>query len=354
MWEVPVQRSRNFSHSEWCSSTVIGESFTLDYDLPNDVMYCETCAGIGLMFFARQMLNLDADGEYADVMERALYNTVISGMALDGRHFFYVNPLEVNPSKDKKNPTKSHVKPVRPEWLGCACCPPNLARLVTSLEKYIYSFRENEVLVNLYVDSTVTDLYRMNKLTLVQETNYPQTGDIRLSIKYSSNSSVRLGIRVPSWSDKITVNHNGNKINPECIRGYVYIQVRDGDVIELSIDMLISRWYASLNVSEDTGKVAIARGPVVYCMEQVDNGENLHQLMLPKSAVLKYKNDYLLDGKYETGCIETTGLRNESQDTALYSRNFNIKTKECNIRLVPYYSWANRGENEMRVWINEA
>ena len=118
-------------------STVIGEAFTLDYDLPNDTMYCETCASIGLIFFAGQMLRIESRSEYADIMERALYNTALAGMALDGRHFFYVNPLEVVPEKSAKDPGKSHVKPVRPEWLGCACCPPNLARMIASVDKYI-------------------------------------------------------------------------------------------------------------------------------------------------------------------------------------------------------------------------
>ena len=332
-------------------STVIGESFTLDYDLPNDVMYCETCASIGLMFFARQMLKAEANAEYADVMERALYNTVISGMALDGRHFFYVNPLEVVPAKDKKNPTKSHVKTVRPEWLGCACCPPNLARLVTSLEKYIYTFGDNAILANLYVDSTITTDYQGGKVTLVQQTKYPKNGRVNLSVSMDNGKMIRLGIRIPFWATEYSLMVNGAAVNANPSDGYVYVIVEDGADIELELKMEVVRWYANLSVREDLNKVAIGRGPVIYCVEEVDNGADLHMLMLPRSAVAKYteKTDFNgIDG------IDIEGFRREmTKDAPLYTRDTNRNKEKTSIHFVPYYSWANRGENEMRVWINE-
>ena len=177
-------------------STVIGESFTLDYDLPNDTMYCETCASIGLMFFAGQMLRIESDAEYADVMERALYNTVISGMALDGRHFFYVNPLEVVPAKSAIDPGKSHVKPIRPQWLGCACCPPNLARLIASLDRYIYTVKEDEILVNLFIRSEMTCNYENGNVTIRQECDYPRTSKIGFEIKNSRPYDINVKIRL--------------------------------------------------------------------------------------------------------------------------------------------------------------
>lgn len=332
-------------------STVIGESFTLDYDLPNDVMYCETCASIGLMFFARQMLMAEGSGEYGDVMERALYNTVLSGMALDGRHFFYVNPLEVVPAKDKKNPTKSHVKTTRPEWLGCACCPPNLARLITSLEKYIYSFKEDEILLNLFIDSTITNTFMGGKATLILQADYPKSGEIKLSVKLEDLDEIKVGIRIPSWLDDFTLSVNGERISAEVRNGFAYLNVQNEDVVELNMEIPVVRWYANNNVREDLRKVAVAKGPMVYCMEEVDNGSDLHLLMLPKAAAAKLSKT---DGLMGIEGIDMEGFRIEKdENTSLYSREKETVMKETSIHFIPYYAWANRGENEMRVWVNE-
>ncbi|MCR5581150.1 MAG: glycoside hydrolase family 127 protein, partial [Pseudobutyrivibrio sp.] len=172
-------------------STVIGESFTLDYDLPNDTMYCETCAAIGLMFFARQMLRIEPNGEYAEVMERSLYNCALAGMALDGKHFFYVNPLEVNPKKSKLDPTKSHVKPVRPAWLGCACCPPNLARMITSLDDYIYTVADDGILLNQYIDSNAKLQVAGGQVEITQQTQFPWDEKVTITIRNSASADVR-------------------------------------------------------------------------------------------------------------------------------------------------------------------
>ena len=335
-------------------STVTGESFTLDYDLPNDTMYCETCASIGLMFFAGQMLRIESDAEYADVMERALYNTVISGMALDGRHFFYVNPLEVVPAKSAKDPGKSHVKPIRPQWLGCACCPPNLARLIASLDRYIYTVKEDEILVNLFIRSEMTCNYENGNVTIRQECDYPRTSKIGFEIKNSRPDDINVKIRIPSWADKYmgTVDENDMKIT--CDRGYWCVSVSQGcHTISLDLEIMPKRWYANAKVSENIGKVAIARGPFVYCAESVDNHEDLHLIELPRNSFLDYKwqND-LLGG---VGVIEAEGIRLKAarDPGALYSCEGYEKIPQ-KIKLIPYYSWANRGENEMRVWINEA
>ena len=182
-------------------STVTGEAFTLDYDLPNDTMYCETCASVGLVFFASQMLRLAPKAEYADVMERALYNTVLSGMALDGRHFFYVNPLEAVPAKSHLDPGKSHVKCVRPEWLGCACCPPNLARLLTSLEQYIYLTGKDRILINLFIASRLHFDCEDGSAEIEMETDYPRSGKIYIRARRSGTRALQIGIRIPGWAE---------------------------------------------------------------------------------------------------------------------------------------------------------
>ncbi len=331
-------------------STVIGEAFTLDYDLPNDTMYCETCASIGLVFFARNMLRNEARGEYADIMERALYNTAIAGMALDGRHFFYVNPLEVVPAKYKKDPTKSHVKPVRPQWLGCACCPPNLARLVTSLEKYIYTeTKDGKVLVNLYVQSESDFSWG----SITQKTSYPQDGVVEITIRNDSEAEKNIGFRLPGWSDNTVISVNGTKIDHADTDGFAYISVKKGETrISIEFDMSVKEWYSNINVSENTGKVALSRGPFVYCMEEVDNGRNLHNLKLDTGSGyrLSWKEDEL-HGIYE---INAKGHRLCSDSQELYERRPDkFYAEETTIKFIPYYAWANRGENEMRVWIKK-
>ncbi len=391
-------------------STVNGESFTLDYDLPNDTMYCETCASIGLIFFARQMLRIEAKSEYADVMERALYNTALAGMALDGRHFFYVNPLEVVPEKSRKDPTKSHVKIVRPDWLGCACCPPNLARLISSVEDYVYSEVGRDILVNLFIKSSMTRDYGDGEVKVEIDADYPKNGKVTVRVENKTSGAVRIGIRIPGWAEKASgkVCTGGSEANgcaegKACSDGHVtdvdcrvktedgfwYVEAGVGETsIELELDMTPQRWYANPLVSEDVDKVAVARGPQVFCAEGVDNGENLHLLSLPSDAELTCSWDEELLGGVNVieaegvrdsdgEANETAGVRdsdgeekesagaetcNEMQNTSgeaacgaggLYRKRKATAEKPVKIKMIPYYAWANRGPNEMRVWLRE-
>ena len=337
-------------------STVTGEAFTLDYDLPNDTMYCETCASVGLIFFAAQMLRLAPRGEYADVMERALYNTALAGMALDGRHFFYVNPLEAVPAKSHLDPGKSHVKCVRPEWLGCACCPPNLARLLTSLEQYIYLAREEEILVNLFIASQMHAAYEGGELDLAMSCDYPRSGEIRIRADVH-DADARVGIRIPGWVDGVSCTLDGKEAlsqgaGADVRDGYLYLTLcPGGHEIGLDIAMTPKRWYANPKVSADVGKVAVCRGPQVFCAEEADNGADLHELYLPEEAPLSYSfEEDLLGGVGVIGC---DGLRLSSEAPALYTTDRSSYTyRPQKIRLIPYYAWANRGENEMRVWLS--
>ncbi len=335
-------------------STVIGEAFTCDYDLPNDTMYCETCASIGLIFFAQKMLALEADAEYADVMERALYNTALAGMALDGRHFFYVNPLEVVPERSENDPGKSHVKAVRPEWLGCACCPPNLARLIASLDRYIYTVRDDEILVNLFIGSKFESTYDGRDLSIEQECDYPKSGRIVITADNKGDKDIRLKIRIPSWCDDYAGAVDGADVKILTDRGYWAVSIPGGThTVSLDLKIVPKRWYSNINVSENIGKVAIARGPQIYCAEEVDNGSALWCLALCKDEELSYTyHDDLLGG---VGVISAKGIRmgNSSSEDRLYSDKKETADSDCMIKLIPYYAWANRGKNEMRVWLNE-
>ena len=338
-------------------STVRGEAFTLDYDLPNDTMYCETCASIGLIFFAKRMLAIEAKGEYADVMERALYNTALAGMALDGKHFFYVNPLEAVPEKSEKDPGKSHVKCVRPQWLGCACCPPNLARLLASLEDYIYTVCDQKILINLFIQSELQYETADGTLVLQQETDYPQSGSVAFEINNATQKPLTIGIRIPGWTDLSGVRGiiDGKEQDIKSEDGFWYIEAQPGVTkIQYEMELIPRRWYANSRVSADMFKTAIARGPQEYCLEEVDNGKDLHCVSLPHDAELNYEwRANLLGG---VGTIQAKGIRFEavSQETALYTdKPDNLRRKETDLQWIPYYAWANRGKNEMRVWISE-
>lgn len=353
LWKNIVKRRMYITGG--IGSTVSGEAFTLDYDLPNDTMYCETCASVGLVFFAYQMLLSEEKGEYGDVMERALYNTVLGGMALDGKHFFYVNPLEVVPEKSLKDPGKSHVKCVRPQWLGCACCPPNLARLVASVEQYVFVQKKNKLLVNLFVECKASFEIEDGILGIELKTGYPWNGSVEIKVNYSGTASVCLGIRIPSWSDTTGVTINGKNTDSHAEQGFIYInQVFKEDTIRLELDMEPKRWYANPLVESDLGKFAVSRGPLVYCAEGVDNGKNLHLLSVEKQEPLEYEfQEALLGG---VGVLTASGWKTEADSEAegLY-RQANVAEKKgkTKIKWIPYYSWANRGENEMRVWIRE-
>ena len=334
-------------------STVKGESFTLDYDLPNDTMYCETCAAVGMVFFARQMLRIEPKAEYAEVMERCLYNCALAGMALDGKHFFYVNPLEVNVKKSKLDPTKSHVKAIRPSWLGCACCPPNLARLLASLDDYVYTVKEDTVLLNLFVGSDGEVEVHDGMLEIQQKTEFPWEDAVGVSATNRSSKPVRIGLRIPQWADdvRLVVHDRQQELREEA--GYHYVTVAAGETVALRMEFAVSvrRNYANPHVSEDVGRVAISRGPFVYCLEGVDNGTDLNCLELPEQEALTYTFEKdLLQG---VGTITAEGKRVRSSDEESLYRNQKPEETAASLRWVPYYAWANRGGNDMMVWIRE-
>lgn len=332
-------------------STHMGEAFTFDYDLPNDTVYAETCASIALCFFARAMLQVEPDSRYADAMERALYNTCLAGMALDGKTFFYVNPLEVWPEASHASPEKRHVLPVRPQWFGCACCPPNLARLVTSLGKYLYGVDGDTVYLHLYVDGQARLKTKAGEVSLEVSTAYPYGGSIRIR---PSEGQYALALRIPAFSARsFAIAINGEGVEPELHAGYAILRRAwvPGDEVELTLNMAVRRVYANPKVREDLGKVALMRGPLVYCLEERDNGANLSGVYLPREAVpLEVERPDKLGGIVE---LEAQGRRVVlDEGTELY-RETPPETEACALHFIPYYAWANRGENEMLVWVRE-
>ena len=352
LWRSATRRRMYITGS--IGSTEYGEAFSFDYDLPNDTVYGETCAAIGLVFFARRMLKLEAKGEYADVMERALYNGVISGMQLDGKRFFYVNPLEVVPEACEKDPHKQHVKPERQKWFGCACCPPNLIRLLASLEDYVCDVADDTLFIHLYAGGAIRADMGGETMALKVTTDYPWDGAVHLEITEAPASEKALALRIPGWCRNWTLSVNGESLTASK-DGYVCIKKRAwraGDAVDLTLDMPVRVVRSSPRVRENAGKVALMRGPIVYCLEEADNGDALHLVRMGGSlmAATAWRSD--LGGIV---AIATTGLRekNEGWDETLYSDAPAPEEEKTTLRWIPYYAWANRGVGEMRVWIRE-
>ena len=354
IWNNMVQRRMYITGG--IGSQGIGEAFTSDYDLPNDTAYGESCASIGLMMFARRMLEMEGDAHYADVMERAFYNTVLGGMALDGQHFFYVNPLETQPKSIPHNHIYDHIKPVRQRWFGCACCPPNIARTLVAIGHYIFTPRPDALFINFYAGSEAQFTVDAQTLALKIEGNYPW--DEQVSIRFNQPQIVEhtLALRLPEWCAAPTVQVNGEAAQGKMVKGYLHLhrQWQEGDIITLNLPMHVRRVYANPLVRHAAGKVAIQRGPLVYCLEEADNGAQLHNLSLPKASTFrKVQGVGLLKGKV---LLQAEGVRvlTAHEDKPLYSfDNRQTAVEKQTLTFIPWFSWANRGEGEMRIWVDE-
>ncbi|MBD2847363.1 glycoside hydrolase family 127 protein [Paenibacillus sp. IB182496] len=339
-------------------STVHGEAFTFDYDLPNATNYSETCASIGLIFFASRMLRLEAKSDYADVMERALYNTVLAGIAADGKHYFYVNPMEVWPEASARNPGRRHVKAVRQAWYGCACCPPNVARLLASLGEYVYSAEGAEgdtLYTHLYISGEARLSLGGGEVRMRQESRLPWSGDVAFTVETDTPQTFALALRIPAWTEgRYTARVNGEAAGAVELReGYAYLRRvwQAGDRVELRLAMPIQRLYAHPQVRSDAGLVALQRGPLVYCLEEADNPAPLAGLSLPAEAEITTRTG--LPGLGEAVVLEAAGLADDAadwQEDELY-RTAPMPRKTQRLTAVPYALWGNRGGGEMRVWM---
>lgn len=339
LWNNIVQKRMYITGG--IGSTVLGEAFTVDYDLPQDTAYSETCAAIGLMFFAGRMLENEVKGDYADIMELAFYNTVLAGMQLDGKRFFYVNPLEVNPGISGVAGTHTHVVPQRPKWYTCACCPPNVARLIGSVGKYAYGESADTAYCHLYAAGKVGF---SNGISLECSTDYPYD----MTVRYTVAGNGRLAVRIPKWSKTYTLKQDGRELAAAPKDGYAYIEISGKTEIELLLDGTPAFVRATCKVPRLSGMAAIMRGPLVYCFEGADNG-SVRELRLDRSAVPTVGE---FDPALLGGTVALTAKAARSTDCdELYSTEPERLTP-CSALAVPYYLWGNRGENEMRVWLN--
>jgi len=331
--------------------THVGEAFSYPFDLPNDSAYSETCAAIGLVFFARRMLQIKADSRYADVMEQALYNTVLSGMALDGKSFFYVNPLSVHPAACQRDERLQHVKPVRQKWFGCACCPPNIARLTASVAQYAYTENESTLFTHLYVGGSVSKQFGETELTMEMQSVLPWNGQAKALIHADAPIEAALAFRLPGWSENPAVSCEDKQ---QIVKdGYVYLTGtwQEGDEITIDLPMPVRIWNADERVRENIGRVAFTRGPVTYCAEEKDNGKNLHLLRI---ADLNGEHVQLEESSvfgHECILLKVQAKRAVPVQGGLYRRAAPLAEEDTVITLIPYYAWANRGLGEMSVWL---
>ena len=309
-------------------ATVDGEAFSFDYDLPNDQAYAETCASIGLVFFARRMAEIYPDSRYHNVAERALFNNILSGMAEDGKSFFYSNLLEVNPEACKKDSRKRYVSPVRQKWFGCACCPPNLARMISSLGEYCFAQNDQTIFIHQYVGAEI----KADNADIRVNSTYAENGMAQISI--IPKKPIKLAVRIPEWCKDFEIS-----ASYEIKNGYAYISITEKAEIFLDFKSKAKLIKCSNLVRENAGKAALSKGPFVYCIEEVDNGKNLQMLRVNPQG------SFTDDGE----AILADGFR-EKADTSLYCDYAAPEETPVKIRFIPYYKWANRGENEMTVY----
>ena len=292
------------------------EGITEDYDLPNLTAYCETCASVGMVFWNWRMNQFTGDAKYADVMERSMYNGALAGINLAGNLFFYVNPLE------------SLGNHHRQEWYGCACCPSQICRFLPSIGNYIYGVSDEALWVNLYMGNTASVKVGGKDVTVTQETKYPWEGAVRLTLGMKGNVKTQVRLRIPGWCKQYTVSVNGNAVEPAVEKGYAVLdgKWKDGDVIDLSMDMPVEVVEADPRVKEDVGKRAVQRGPLVYCIEEADNQTDFDAITIMPDAPWEAG----FDADLLTGVVKIT------DGSATY---------------IPYYAWDNREPGKMKVWI---
>ena len=334
-------------------SSGILERFTTDYDLPNDDNYAETCASIGLALFGRRMAQITKEGRYMDVVEKALYNTVISGIAMDGKSFFYVNPLEVWPDNCLPRTSKEHVKPVRQKWFGVACCPPNIARTLASLGEYIYFQDDDGIWVNLYVSGVMKKKIANKEITLTTKTDFPFSGDIRIEVEGNEDSVFELALRIPGYVRSYTILLDNIPVEGKIDNGYLYFAISGNVLINIDFEIPPRLMRSNPLVRENSGKVAIVKGPLVYCIEEVDNENNLSAYFINANQTIKeeYRDD-ILGG---TNVLKFVGKKifqeNWNGDNLYLDKDLAFIEKE--ITAVPYCYWGNRSSGEMLVWMKE-
>ena len=344
-----------------------GEAFGADYELPNLTAYNETCAAISMVYLFERMFLLHGDAKYIDCLERTLYNGVISGMSVDGGKFFYPNPL----SSDGHYRFNADNTMTRQPWFGCACCPSNLCRFIPSMPGYVYGVRDNNLYVNLFAANTATIKVNGKDVTLEETTQYPWDGDISIKVLQNKAKQFNMLVRIPGWvqskvvpSDLYAFNDdifstyevsvNGQKVEGELENGYLVINRnwKKGDVVRIHFDMPVRTVVANPRVSDDRGRIAVERGPLVYCAEWADNeGINPHHLLLARQPKFEVEASYGIQNTEGDGkTFNVTAITAQAQEASVTPEG-KLTAKDVRVKLIPYYAWNHRGAGKMDVWL---
>ncbi len=347
VWEDVVYR--NMYITGGIGSAGSNEGFSQDYDLPNEQAYCETCASVGMVFWNQRMNLLTGESKYIDVLEKSLYNGALDGLSLTGDRFFYGNPLA------------SRGQHSRREWFGTACCPANIARLVASVGDYIYAKNDQALWVNLFVGSETTVNLNKQLVGVKQETNYPWTSGVKITLSPAKPVNFALYIRKPEWAGEaqqsmynpvnamdttVLFYVNGKPVPVTQENGYIIIdrKWKAGDVVQFAFTMNPWLVAAKADIKQDENRLAIQRGPLVYCVEGVDNGNKAWNIILPPNTTLETTTDQVLDEKI-------VALQAKLPVVTINSDGTSIQTETRTVKAIPYYTWANRGKNEMQIWL---
>lgn len=349
VWEDVVHR--NMYITGGIGSSGSNEGFSIDYDLPNEKAYCETCASVGMVFWNQRMNALSGNSQYIDVLEKVLYNSALDGLSFEGDRFFYGNPLASNGQHFRK------------EWFGTACCPSNIARLVASLGDYIYGVSAKDIYVNLFIGSSTSIAIQDTKVELRQTTDYPWNGKVSLEVKPSKKNSFTLKIRIPGWLKgqavpgdlyqfkeikqvQLPILLNGVSIPYTEESGYALIERewKMGDIITFELPMDIKRVTARPELKAANNRVALQRGPIIYCVEGTDNEGKAWNFILPDNESIKANFDEKMLGGLMT-------LQFNAPTVKISADGLNVSTSKQNITAIPYFSWCNRGQTPMQVWL---
>ncbi len=337
-----------------------GERFGDNYELPNTTAYNETCAAIGSVFWNQRMFLLHGDSKYIDVMEKTLYNGLISGVGLDGKSFFYTNAMHVSNTYSQPDLERE-----RSGWFECSCCPTNVVRLIPSIPGYVYAQNGSDVYVNLFISGSGNFKVNSKAVKITQQNNYPWDGALAITVDPASSMDMNLRIRIPGWAQneaipsdlyayqqpstqKIEIKVNGSPVEYQLVKGYAVISKKwkKNDKVELTLPMNVQRVVANTKIADDNGKVALQRGPIMYCAEWKDNDGKACNIIVPKGAV--FTTEYvpsLLNGVMVLKADVKAVNVNETAQT--------VSTENKTMTAIPYYSWANRGKGEMTVWFPE-
>lgn len=349
VWEDVVYR--NMYITGGIGSAGSNEGFSVDYDLPNEQAYCETCASVGMVFWNQRMNELTGKSEYIDVLERSLYNGALDGLSISGDHFFYGNPLA------------SSGKNARREWFGTACCPANIARLVESLGNYIYAKSDNDIWINLFVGSTTIIPLEKRNVSVDMQTNYPWDGNIAININPVKKTTFSLHIRIPGWASGETVPGNlyafedSDKNIPSLMinnkpvsytneNGYAVINRtwKKGDKVLWQLPMDVRKVVSKNELKFDNNRIALQRGPLVYCVEGADNNGKAWNIIMPDNAILTTNKENILSEPVIT-------IQAQVPVVDISADGLTINTSIKTITAIPYYTWCNRGSNQMQVWL---